>query len=152
MPRYFDKQLQRPKHHIYFLDEKYYFVDQDCFNRPIQEYQTPITIDQILEKEEKAKASNVMIVYLVLSAMPKFKTHNVDSYQMKHYMERYLKERIGRDQYITNEEGKLIMMAAGFSMTNKNKLNWRWNTSVPEINTVLFDKPSRITRGMFSPV
>lgn len=36
------------------------------------------------------------------------------------------------------------MMAAGFSMTNRDKHNWRWNTSLPEINSTLFG----IEKGM----
>ncbi len=139
MPKYLDRPIPTCGREIFMLNDQYYFYDEECFGRSIQEYELPITIKQIMENEDyQNKATNAKLIYDVLAKMPKFKTHPIDSYKLKHLMERFLLERFFEEEYITNDEGKLLMLAAGFTPANKGKVNWNWNTSMPAINEKFF--------------
>jgi hypothetical protein len=140
MPKYFDRPIPTCGREIFMLNDQYYFYDEDCFGRSIREFSLPITIEQIVEsKGDQKKTANAKLIYDVLAGVPKFKSHSMDSYKLKHIFEDYITKRTWNGyQYFTNDEGKLLMLAAGFTPTNKNKVNWNWNTSLPEINARFF--------------
>jgi len=154
MPRYFDKPLPRSTRDIFLLDDKYYFYDEDCFGTPIQNFKLPITIDQILASTvDHKKTTHAKTIYDILVDMPKFKTHPIDSYRLKHIFEEFILAS-GSSQYFTNDEGKILMLAAGFTPTQKGKVNWRWNTSFAEINRVFLgiDKHNRNAKSTLGNV
>lgn len=146
MPKHFDRPMQRPTREIYMLDDQYYFYDEDCFGRSIQEFKLPITIRQIVDEKDKKRSSACLSIYSILIHMPKYKTHGMGSYEMKHVFERYIEHERKEAQYFTNDEGKLLMMSAGFHMTNRGQVNWRWNTSLSEVNYMFFDIQKRSDR------
>jgi hypothetical protein len=147
MPKYFDRPFPTSGREIFMLNDQYYFYDEDCFGRSIREFRLPISIEQIMEKQaDEVKAWNTKIIYNLLVEMPKFKTHAMNSYKLKHIFEDYISRVVKGSQYFTNDEGKLLMLAAGFMPTNKGKVNWNWNTSLPEINLRFFG----ITRDLRS--
>jgi hypothetical protein len=136
MSKHFDRPLPKSNRDIFLMEDKYYFFDEDCFGIPIQYYRWPITPGQILDNDDSPHSAKLILE--VLSGLPKFRSCGVDSYQLKHLLERYIVENYKMPCYFTNDEGKLLMLAAGFTPTNKDKINWRWNTSLPELNYHFF--------------
>jgi hypothetical protein len=139
MPKYFDRPIPTCGREIFMLNDQYYFYDEDCFGRSIREFSLPVTIEQIMMKQDnETKAWNTKVIYNLLVQVPKFKSHAMDSYKLKHIFEDYVSRVVKGYQYFTNDEGKLLMLSAGFTPTNKGKVNWNWNTSLPEINARFF--------------
>lgn len=131
MTKHFDRPIPKPTRDIFLANGEYYFYDEDCFGHNIQKYEWPITSAQILAASDN---ENTRIILDMLDKLPKHKSAGIDSYQLKHFFERYLKDELKIPAYFTNDEGKLLMLAAGFTPTNKGKLNWKWNTSLPALN------------------
>jgi hypothetical protein len=117
------------------------FSSDLVFGMIIKNESLPIPIRRIL-RDEYSSERRIEEIYQNLLKLKKLKSYTANSYSIKHFFEYYLWNKHQQHCYFSNDEAKILMLAAGFESKNKDQINWDFNTSrvefekaFPEIGT-----------------
>lgn len=116
----------------FYMQGRYYFSGEKCFGKRIEDYVWPITVKQIgfAAPAKIGFSDGNRDFYLKLLKLPKFKVHKVNVTDFhRHCIESYSK-------YITLDEIKLLLLAAGFSAVKVRNQDWKVNTTYSAFHAI----------------